>query len=642
MKPIEILPFLEANLPNHYSNDFFAWMGDCTRFLSGELTPEEIKEKDFDDASVSEVFSEYHRLLNKVFDQTIRPFADRLCQVQRENCYNNYQDNNFRDIDDILNAEQPSFFQDNINQSLETIEEINLEKQKNAVWDYFNSGNTFSEEFYNVLRAYDLPLKKEPVKNAVLNILEKHRPSPPEDTEEQFNRILANCAKGLANFSEKFFKNQSSENVVLDEFSVGRVYVYLKKILYDHEYSHKISVDATFATEQQAESFQEFIEHKVGGVAHVCQEGDYSWDVYFDGRFETKEDAVERYEHLLSIKDKLDIVGTTNIILDYFNDKIDINDVGRAFGLNINKKETWEPIKAGIEDFKYDWDEAGGLILDHEITITRNEILNQCVEELKSEAKKQSINPIGEDGYAVIYGRKRIDGDLAFTYYVDYVEGSWVGDDISMKGDTVVAILPTEKEALEYLKTQQAIAQALDDEIVKDTEWKGEFFYGKVLDYGDNHYRSVVNFDYDEKSEIYNEKIIEFVQSKIGNEGEYIDENSVDVYTVDHRKGVAVRDGKDYQKLFKDITLDQVLLLQQKREGVIVGDKKLDTKQLLELLQKKQLTVEDVNVDGRKCTAILKMDENNKIKKQFHPQKPKQTAIPSKSKPKQIKKSNHS
>jgi hypothetical protein len=63
---------------------------------------------------------------------------------------------------------------------------------------------------------------------------------------------------------------------------------------------------------------------------------------------------------------------------------------------------------------------------------------------------------------------------------------------------------------------------------------------------------------------------------------------------------------------------------QFKKEEVIIGDTKLDSKQLLELLQKRKLTVESVIVNGRKGTAVLKMDENNKIKKQFYTQKPKQ------------------
>jgi carbonic anhydrase/acetyltransferase-like protein (isoleucine patch superfamily) len=76
------------------------------------------------------------------------------------------------------------------------------------------------------------------------------------------------------------------------------------------------------------------------------------------------------------------------------------------------------------------------------------------------------------------------------------------------------------------------------------------------------------------------------------------------------------------------------------REEIFVGDKILGTKQLLELLQKRELTVKNVTVNGRKCNAVLKMDENNNIEKQFHPQKTKQVTKSSKSKPKQIKKSN--
>jgi hypothetical protein len=52
---------------------------------------------------------------------------------------------------------------------------------------------------------------------------------------------------------------------------------------------------------------------------------------------------------------------------------------------------------------------------------------------------------------------------------------------------------------------------------------------------------------------------------------------------------------------------------EHKRDEVIVGDKKLDASQLLELLQERTLTVQDVVVDGRACTATLRLDENNKI-----------------------------
>jgi hypothetical protein len=56
----------------------------------------------------------------------------------------------------------------------------------------------------------------------------------------------------------------------------------------------------------------------------------------------------------------------------------------------------------------------------------------------------------------------------------------------------------------------------------------------------------------------------------------------------------------------------------QSREDVIIGDSyKLNAKQMLELLQKKELIVEGVNVGGRTGTAILKIDENNKVEKQY-------------------------
>jgi hypothetical protein len=95
---------------------------------------------------------------------------------------------------------------------------------------------------------------------------------------------------------------------------------------------------------------------------------------------------------------------------------------------------------------------------------------------------------------------------------------------------------------------------------------------------------------------------------------------------------------------------------QKKRDEVIVGNKKLDASQLLELLQERTLTIQDVVIDGRACTATLRLDENNKIHlkkrkpleddspivKKIEKPTPKQTVIPSKPKPKQIKKSNHS
>jgi hypothetical protein len=49
------------------------------------------------------------------------------------------------------------------------------------------------------------------------------------------------------------------------------------------------------------------------------------------------------------------------------------------------------------------------------------------------------------------------------------------------------------------------------------------------------------------------------------------------------------------------------------REKVFVGDKELDSHQLLGLLQNKTLTIKDVIIDGRRCTATLRLDKNNKI-----------------------------
>jgi hypothetical protein len=76
-----------------------------------------------------------------------------------------------------------------------------------------------------------------------------------------------------------------------------------------------------------------------------------------------------------------------------------------------------------------------------------------------------------------------------------------------------------------------------------------------------------------------------------------------------------------FEKCFPEVKAESVRQEHVKRDEVIIGDNKLDASQLLELLQKRKLTIEGITINGRKCTAVLKMDENNKIEKQFHPLK---------------------
>jgi len=109
MKEIGVFDFLGVHLPDYHSNDLIARMDDCARFLDDELTREEIKEKGFDKATVSEVFQEHEELQNKVFDRAIKAFADDYGERQRLSCSDALIKNDYNDPHDvIMAAPQPS------------------------------------------------------------------------------------------------------------------------------------------------------------------------------------------------------------------------------------------------------------------------------------------------------------------------------------------------------------------------------------------------------------------------------------------------------------------------------------------------------------------------------------------------------
>jgi hypothetical protein len=400
MKPIKTLDFLEVYLSNYYSSDLIAWIDDCARFLNDELTPEEIKEKKLDKLSVSEVFSEYSRLSNKVFDQAIRAFVDDICKRQKENVCRNFLDNEHHDTDGIImSAEQPSIFE-------------------------------------------------------VQSILQTH--------------------------THLLFTGVPDRNGA--KINVGDI-------------------------------IREFHEEEGTGFTE--------WIIYYDKKLK-----------------ELVAVSTIDDGVDTYFRGIDTENCDKIGTVHKN------PELVHIDISSYDF----------------------------------SAHPTPQP---------KVDKETG---------------------------------------------------IVENSEWWGDFFYGKVAvvrNHQDYHsIQAMVSFDYNEQSKIYNEKTViyieeisDFIESKLKQKGYVCTDtydNVIDVSVCNLTMDVALTMNDEFKELFKNVTLNQVLPQQLKREDVVIGDTKLDSKQLLELLQKKELTVESVTVNGRKGTAVLKMDKNNKIEKQFYPKKIKQ------------------
>jgi hypothetical protein len=70
---------------------------------------------------------------------------------------------------------------------------------------------------------------------------------------------------------------------------------------------------------------------------------------------------------------------------------------------------------------------------------------------------------------------------------------------------------------------------------------------------------------------------------------------------------------KAWNEAKKHLDLLKAQREQEKNKEIFIGNKKLDSHQILELLQTNSLIVKDVVIDGRRCTAKIRLDENNTI-----------------------------
>jgi len=118
----------------------------------------------------------------------------------------------------------------------------------------------------------------------------------------------------------------------------------------------------------------------------------------------------------------------------------------------------------------------------------------------------------------------------------------------------------SESNTIPYLKVNE-ITKEIDN-----TYWKGDFLCGKVVDFGKGDIRVVVNFDHNEKSEDYKDTVIEFVKDKIDEleDTKYAvyfcyKEDSIDVFIKELRADVALKINDEFNRLFKDVSLEQIV-----------------------------------------------------------------------------------
>jgi len=206
--------------------------------------------------------------------------------------------------------------------------------------------------------------------------------------------------------------------------------------------------------------------------------------------------------------------------------------------------------------------------------------------------------------------------------------------------------LISESNTIPYLKINETTKE------VENTQWKGNFLSGKVVDLGGNHIRVVVNFDYNEKSEDYNDTIIEFVKDKIEEleDTKYAvyfcyKENSIDVFIKELRSDVALRMNDEFQQLFKGVTLEQIVgspkqaTKDDPSKNIILVEGKLF---LLSQNQKsrfdkgKMTKIGIAFHNGKNCVVFAQKSEDGKQKVEYRPTKQKQANTHAKSKSKKI------
>lgn len=80
--------FLEKFLPDYSHRDDVAALDDLYRYVNYEMTDKEIKDNGLWGMPHSSAFDALIQLQDELFSETLRNFADKICDGQRVNCAN--------------------------------------------------------------------------------------------------------------------------------------------------------------------------------------------------------------------------------------------------------------------------------------------------------------------------------------------------------------------------------------------------------------------------------------------------------------------------------------------------------------------------------------------------------------------------
>ena len=110
---MKLTDLFENHLPDYSRSNDVARISDLHKYLCGEMDFAERREKKLHTTLHSEAFNEFYELQDKLFGEAQQHFANKICEVQRENCADAYiyydgEDLDYEAVSDVIaNAEQP-------------------------------------------------------------------------------------------------------------------------------------------------------------------------------------------------------------------------------------------------------------------------------------------------------------------------------------------------------------------------------------------------------------------------------------------------------------------------------------------------------------------------------------------------------